>query len=188
MSKKYKVGFYIGRFQPLHNGHISIIRKMQEECEHIIIGVGSAQESFTERNPLNYEVRERMIFESIYQNYNIRVIPIPDRKNPKNDALWGDYVMHEIKYRTGVLPDAIYEGEEEERKHWYDHLTEMVDIITVPRTDIPISASELRQMLLDGDINQDFMTYTPRGTMMYYHYLQDVLRQLEKEKKDETEN
>ena len=45
---KHKCGLYIGRFQPLHIGHTSIISKMLDECEQVIVAVGSAQESGTE--------------------------------------------------------------------------------------------------------------------------------------------
>ena len=35
--KKFKLGMYLGRFQPFHNGHKFIVDKMLEECEQVII-------------------------------------------------------------------------------------------------------------------------------------------------------
>ena len=38
-----KRGLLIGRMQPVHNGHIEIIKQILEEVDEIIIGIGSAQ-------------------------------------------------------------------------------------------------------------------------------------------------
>ena len=38
---KYKVGFVLGRFQPFHRGHQYLIEKALEQCESVIVGVGS---------------------------------------------------------------------------------------------------------------------------------------------------
>ena len=33
---KYRLGLYLGRFQPLHIGHTSIIDQMLEECRNMV--------------------------------------------------------------------------------------------------------------------------------------------------------
>ena len=38
-----KRGFYIGRFQPYHNGHQSVLEHIAGKVDEIIIGIGSAQ-------------------------------------------------------------------------------------------------------------------------------------------------
>ena len=40
--KKYKLGMYLGRFQPFHNGHKYIVEWMLEECERVVIVIGSS--------------------------------------------------------------------------------------------------------------------------------------------------
>jgi len=42
-----KRGFYVGRFQPYHNGHQAVLTELSRTCDEIIIGVGSAQLSHT---------------------------------------------------------------------------------------------------------------------------------------------
>ena len=39
--KKYKVGFLCGFFDPLHDGHIDIMRQAKEMCERLIVAVGT---------------------------------------------------------------------------------------------------------------------------------------------------
>ena len=153
MDKKYKVGFYIGRFQPIHIGHESIIRKMLDECVIAIVAVGSAQEHNTQRNPFNFWERKDLITNVFYREViegRLIIIPIKDRENPSNDASWGDYVFEKVKWFTNEQPNVVYEGEETERSTWYDNLD--VTIVKVPRSDIPVSATEIREGLCGNGV------------------------------------
>ncbi|HII15196.1 MAG TPA: nicotinamide-nucleotide adenylyltransferase [Nanoarchaeota archaeon] len=47
-----KTGLFIGRFQPFHLGHLSVIRQMEKECDELIIAIGSAQYGFYDKNPM----------------------------------------------------------------------------------------------------------------------------------------
>ena len=70
----------IGRFQPLHLGHMDVIRKCAEESEHLTIGIGSAQYSHTVDNPFTAGERYLMIEETLkaegIDNYSI--VPVED--------------------------------------------------------------------------------------------------------------
>jgi nicotinamide-nucleotide adenylyltransferase len=52
---------FIGRFQPFHKGHLFMTRKILDDFDELIIGVGSAQYSHTKDNPFSYEERSTMI-------------------------------------------------------------------------------------------------------------------------------
>ena len=158
--KKYKCGLYVGRFQPIHIGHESIIRKMLDECDTVIIAIGSAQESGTERNPFTFEQRADLIINVFYQyiiSGRMSVIPLRDRVNPSNDASWGDYVFRNVWDITHRVPDVVYEGEENERSAWYDNLD--IEVVKVPRNKIRASATELREALADDSDQLSFRAY-----------------------------
>ena len=53
-----KTGVFIARMQPIHNAHIWIIEKMLQECDNILIIIGSANKSGTLRNPFDVKFRE----------------------------------------------------------------------------------------------------------------------------------
>lgn len=158
--KKYKCGLYVGRFQPIHIGHESVIRKMLNECNQVIIAIGSAQESGTERNPFTFEQRADLIMNVFYReclNGRISIIPLRDRYQPANDASWGDYVFQNVWDIAHRVPDAVYEGEEEERNTWYDNLD--VDVVKVSRSLVRVSATELRNALGDSNDQLGFRAY-----------------------------
>ncbi len=73
-------GLFIGRFQPFHKGHLEAVKQILEECNSMIIGIGSAQEERTSANPLSGGERITMI-KRVMKSRDIEpveVYPIPD--------------------------------------------------------------------------------------------------------------
>jgi nicotinamide-nucleotide adenylyltransferase len=70
----------IGRFQPLHNGHMEVIRKCAAESEKLTIGIGSAQYSHECDNPFTAGERYLMIDEVMKDEgiANYCIVPIED--------------------------------------------------------------------------------------------------------------
>ena len=82
--------FYIGRFQPYHNGHQYVLEKIAGTADAIVIGVGSAQLSHEKENPFTAGERILMITESLKDiRVPLYVIPIEDIKR---NALWVAHV------------------------------------------------------------------------------------------------
>ena len=153
--KKYKLGMYLGRFQPFHNGHKAIVDKMIEECEKVLIVVGSSQEKGTVKNPFPAWERCEMIrdvydYEPVSDRVNI--ITIPDRLTSGNDSGWGDYVMKYLE-NYGYYPDAVYQGLEAERNTWYENWAVVIEHIS--RLEVPISATLIRAAFIERD--RDFI-------------------------------
>jgi nicotinamide-nucleotide adenylyltransferase len=82
--------FYIGRFQPYHNGHQYVLESIAETADEIVIGVGSAQLSHEPSNPYTAGERVLMITTAL-ESVGCRayVIPIEDIKR---NALWVAHV------------------------------------------------------------------------------------------------
>ena len=58
-----KTALFVGRFQPFHLGHLSVIREIEqdESIEEILVGIGSAQEANTPKNPFSFNERQEII-------------------------------------------------------------------------------------------------------------------------------
>ncbi|MDD1718934.1 MAG: nicotinamide-nucleotide adenylyltransferase [Methanoregulaceae archaeon] len=83
--------FYIGRFQPYHNGHQSVLRGLARTADEIVIGVGSAQLSHEPENPFTAGERVLMITASLKGiGCPFYVIPIEDIKR---NALWVSHII-----------------------------------------------------------------------------------------------
>jgi len=93
--------FYIGRFQPYHNGHQYVLEQIAKRDNEIVIGVGSAQLSHEENNPFTAGERVLMITGALKAlGLPVYVIPIEDIKR---NSLW---VAH-VKSMTPLF-DRIY--------------------------------------------------------------------------------
>jgi nicotinamide-nucleotide adenylyltransferase len=85
-----KRGFYIGRFQPYHNGHQSVLEHIAREVDEIIIGIGSAQLSHLPDNPFTAGERVLMITRALSSlGRPFYVLPIEDIQR---NALWVAHV------------------------------------------------------------------------------------------------
>lgn len=89
--KHDRIGLFLGRFQPFHNGHLAVIREALEKVDHLIIVIGSAQESHTRDNPFTADEREEMIEKTLRVEHltNCEIIPIEDIND---DAKYVAYV------------------------------------------------------------------------------------------------
>jgi bifunctional NMN adenylyltransferase/nudix hydrolase len=105
---------FIGRFQPVHNAHIEIIRgalnaKYDEaaypECNpnHVIICIGSAFRPRDPKNPFTAAEREQMIRGAftIEENHRIHCVGIPD--SLYNNTQWAQ----EIQTAVGQVVDTV---------------------------------------------------------------------------------
>ena len=95
-------GFYIGRFQPYHNGHQAVLERVAASVDEIVIGVGSAQLSHELENPFTAGERVLMITRSLASlGRPIYVIPIEDIQR---NALWVSHVKSMTPPLTASSP------------------------------------------------------------------------------------
>jgi bifunctional NMN adenylyltransferase/nudix hydrolase len=111
MSKPYGTLVFIGRFQPLHKGHIHVIAEAAKLADIVLVLVGSANLPRTPRNPFTYRERENMIYKDcldLCSEYwaSLYVRPIDD--HPYNDTAWlaeiNSTIMEEVSHKkTGLV-------------------------------------------------------------------------------------
>lgn len=170
--KPYDCAFLCGRFQLMHKGHEELVNTALKMCDRILILVGSAQEIGTKRNPFDIETRIKMIKE-IFPQDNVIVKPLPDLTNEDDiTPEWGKYVLTNIKRYIYKVPELMIYGNDEARSKWFDSedIKDITEII-VPRSRLPISATMLRQALVEDDKDTWFKYHNSR-----LHKYYDVIR------------
>ncbi|WP_292468585.1 nicotinamide-nucleotide adenylyltransferase [Methanolobus sp.] len=83
--------FYIGRFQPFHLGHYSIIQNIARDVDEVVIGIGSAQKSHEPKNPFTAGERVMMIRHSL-EDANVKHYAIPLEDLQRN-AVWVSHII-----------------------------------------------------------------------------------------------
>ncbi len=150
MNRKVR-GILIGRMQPIHKGHIQVIKKILEEVDEIIIGIGSAQLSHELKNPFTAGERIVMVSQALAEE-NIHpgryyIIPMEDINF---NAIWAAHVKmmtppFSIVYSGNPLVKQLFEEEGYEVKNppLFDRLR--------------LSGSEVRRKILSDENWQDLV-------------------------------
>jgi len=92
--RKWNVGLYVGRFQPVHKGHIHAIKYAFDKVKELVIGIGSGQYSHELKNPFTAGERFRMIRLALDENRVKRdrycIIPLQDTRT---HSIWAAQVI-----------------------------------------------------------------------------------------------
>ena len=97
-------GLLVGRFQPFHSGHLGIVRIIRSARpeDALLLGIGSAQESYTWENPFTAGERFEMIARAVAEAGldRVEIVPLADIHQ---HALW-------VRHLEGLLPpfERIY--------------------------------------------------------------------------------
>jgi nicotinamide-nucleotide adenylyltransferase len=84
-------GLVVGRFQPLHKGHLSVIREALAQCDDLIVVIGSAEDSHTERNPFTAGERYQMLISALTPRELARIFIIPIR-DVNRYSVWVNHI------------------------------------------------------------------------------------------------
>jgi nicotinamide-nucleotide adenylyltransferase len=142
---------FIGRFQPVHNGHVYALKKILSKETYFYIMIGSAQAANTPENPfstseriqmLNVVLREMSVDCSKYS-----IIPVPDIHNFE---LWVDYVKQYIPPFS-----KIYTGSRITKQLFAKKKIPVVEIPLQRRKTL--SGVEIRRRIVQGEQWKDLV-------------------------------
>lgn len=99
-----KFGVFIGRFQPLHIGHVAVITEALKQVDRLIVFFGSANQVASIRNPFSYRQRADMLTEILKANPNKgKLIHAPLNDFKYNDAAW----ISQVKANVNTIVDMF---------------------------------------------------------------------------------
>jgi nicotinamide-nucleotide adenylyltransferase len=174
-----KRGLFVGRFQPIHRGHIQVIKDILKKVDELIIVVGSAQYSHTMDNPFTAGERITMIRKALESEkipFNrCWVIPVPD---VHIHMMWVAEVL-------GYTPkfDVVFTNEPLTRRLFVE-AGYKVEPIPFYKREI-YSATEIRQRMLK---NKNWEELVPESTVQFINEIGGVERIRELAKTDKIKS
>ena len=146
-----KRGVFVGRFQPVHNGHLEVIKKIVKEVDELVIIVGSSQYSHRLDNPFTAGERITMIRKALeeegIQLSRIWIIPVPD---VHQHALWVSQIV-------GYSPkfDVVYANEPLTRR-LFTEAGFRVEPMPFIKREVYV-ATDIRKRILAGENWEEFV-------------------------------
>jgi nicotinamide-nucleotide adenylyltransferase len=135
-------GFYIGRFQPYHDGHHSVVERIAEEVDELVVGIGSADQSHTTSDPFTAGERIMMITKSLV-DLDLVTYPVPIEDLNRN-SVWVSHVRSmspdfDVAYSNNPLVVQLFDeaGVEVRRSKMFNR-----DVL---------EGTEVRERMIEGD-------------------------------------
>ena len=104
MSEKIKAGIFIGRFQPVHQGHIHALGIAASQVAQLYIFVGSANQCRSIKNPWTFQERKNMLIKALHAQriFNYEIVPLNDYQY--SNTQWMSDVRSTIEHFTNEVP------------------------------------------------------------------------------------
>jgi bifunctional NMN adenylyltransferase/nudix hydrolase len=153
--KPYNTIVYIGRFQPFHNGHYSVLQQARKLAKNVICIIGSANEPRTYKNPFTVNERISMIEGAFYGN-NIDWTPhcCGVESSPYNDDAWVTSVQ-EIVDRHDTPEEGVkigIIGYNKDETSYYLKMFPQWEFIEAELVE-PLDATAIREMYFRDQFN-----------------------------------
>jgi len=140
-----KRAIFVGRFQPIHKGHLGAIKNILETVDELVIIVGSSQYSHRLDNPFTTGERITMIKRAMeeegIQSSRYWIIPVPD---VHVHMLWVSQII-------GYSPkfELVYTNEPLTRRLFIEAGFKVEPVPFIKRK--VYSATEIRKRVLNGE-------------------------------------
>ncbi|MCU7843275.1 MAG: bifunctional nicotinamide-nucleotide adenylyltransferase/Nudix hydroxylase [Candidatus Thiodiazotropha sp. (ex Monitilora ramsayi)] len=170
MSKPFDFLVFIGRFQPFHQGHLSVVQEGLREAERVIVLIGSAHRPRNIRDPWTVDERTEMLRSAVGEQDSERVIIAPLMDVLYNDELWVRNVQatvqglvtahHAARHRE---PTIGLIGHSKDHSSYYLKLFPRWGSVTAKSVE-GLNATQIREALFSPDDAQAGMTYLDSQT------------------------
>lgn len=185
MASKTDVTVYPGRFSPFHQGHAHVLRRALETSKLVIVLVGSSGQARSLKNPFTFDERLDMIaqwFNGLDTSWNRgRLVILPIRDYPYNDALWIRQVQRTVKQAVtkfclesnAILSSIALTGSDRDESTWYLRAFPQWQLALVEpysQGNQSVSATAVREWLFgepDLETQDKMAKMVPASTLRY---------------------
>lgn len=162
MKSNKKAGVFLARMQPVHNAHLYMINKALEECDKVLIVLGSENKVDMLRNPYDISLREKMLREcfDLEENKKLSIMTLPDwsmETDREADKIWGRYFYYNVVSRLEQKLFSIYYSDDPSiLESWFKgtEVEKYITYRTFERSKLfeDLSATKIRNAFIENDI------------------------------------
>lgn len=164
----------IGRFQPFHVGHLSILKYALEHAKRVIILVGSANLHRSPKNPFTFEERKQFIQHNLVEieaDQLVHILPLNDV--PYNDTAWQTQVrtlVESVSWKT-KNPSISLIGYDKDPSSYYLNMFPEWDKISVPQQFGTFDATGIRkQFFQKTPVTSEFLALEVRRELREFAF------------------
>lgn len=141
-----KLALIIGRFQPLHNGHLALIAEARKQADQTLVLIGSSKQLPDFKNPFSYEERLGLLTQCLPRGEDLSVYGLPDQHD---DDEW----IQEVVARVNQLEEdptevAVFCGQKDEEFYRKSFLYPVINV----DKEICCSATAVRTAWYDNTL------------------------------------
>jgi len=155
MSKKYDTLVLIGRFQPIHNAHLEIIKRATALCNQLVIVTGSAAQPRTYKNPFTSAERARMI-RAAAGGLSMQISIEENQDTIYNDQAWAVRVQALVAKHTKPGDKVGIIGHKKDDSSFYLDMFPQWGFEDVELIEF-LSAVNIRDLYFKRDVNMSFI-------------------------------
>lgn len=152
-QKKYHCGMVVGRFEPIHIGHEHLIRIANQLCDQTVVVITYGKKDSKNPYPIDYiDYLIHKVYAKEIQEGKIKTILFEN--NIPFDQKYGEKLMMEVTKKTSIKPDLIVYGSDKNIEQCFsEEVRENLDEMRIDRKKIDISATKVRNALIDHEIS-----------------------------------
>ncbi|WP_051303033.1 bifunctional nicotinamide-nucleotide adenylyltransferase/Nudix hydroxylase [Comamonas composti] len=136
----------IGRFQPLHNGHMALLREALARARQVVVVLGSAWQAANPKNPFSWQQRAQMLSAALPEADAARVHCTPVR-DYYNEPLWVQAVRQAVQAHVAAGASVALVGHFKDASSSYLARFPGWQLISLPRLGA-FDATPLREKYL----------------------------------------
>lgn len=148
-----RVAIYIGRFQPLHKGHIEVINHCKKNYDETFVLVGSCNKRRSMKNPFSFEKIARWLV-----NTGVKVHPLKD------------YIYDDEKWATQIkdIISDLYKNQEceftlvghmKDDSSFYLNMFPEYKLDLLPEFNNGLSATDIRTQMFENLSGMELLDY-----------------------------
>ncbi|MBS0466856.1 MAG: bifunctional nicotinamide-nucleotide adenylyltransferase/Nudix hydroxylase [Proteobacteria bacterium] len=128
----YDAAVLIGRFQPVHNGHLALLREALAQARQAIVVLGSAFQARTPKNPFTWQERADMLRAALPEAERARLTVLPIR-DYYDEPRWAEAVRQAVARVTPAQASVALVGHFKDDSSGYLRAFPGWQLIRMPR-------------------------------------------------------